>query len=1108
MELQISLFAHLDLALDNQPFPQKLRPRAGRLLSFLLLNRDRALLRESAAFNLWPDTSEANALSTLRRALNEIQTVLPKYKGRDWILSSQGRLQWNPQTNAWLDVDEYEKLARQETAKALDSATNLYKGDLLIDFDEAWVIIERERLRQLQCGLLWKLTSHYRSHNLFKPALECITRLIQYDPLSELVHREFMTLHYLNGDRANALSVFEKLKDSLARELDVNPMEETIALRDLILRGEPPPNIITHDLSSIAIPGTPEEIHLIGRQMEMVELTNAWEDAAQGHGRQVIVSGPAGIGKTHLMKTFAGYVSKRGGKVLLGQCHDFGKSVPFLALRTALLAIHSDLEKLQLEPKQITALSKIVPEIAFRPKSIDESLWEAARDSGTFPELLESILQVFLLLSHRQPVLLIVEDAHWASHATLDWMNYASGYLHDNSVLIIVTYRKDEIDNDYKLGRLQSRLVWGNKSLPLMLKPLSKTEHLELVCCLSGLSQVQAEPLSARLYLETEGNPFFLEELVRGLIECGEIIQQAEVWSGPFVENASNTHIILPESLIESINLRVDRLSKEGKEFIQAAAVMGREFKYEVIHQAVDWSEAATLSALDETVIRQFIVEEKDEDNSSLSFTHHLVRDAILARMPAPKRIHWHRRIATAIKDLNLDTMERYGDLAYHYYHGQVWQDAALYAIRSGDQMVLTYNDDEALQYYEQALHALSHLGSNPIQKFDVVTRRLKIEERLGEYEKITNSLAELENLARLSEDPLLLARALLARGRFLRLVGPIPQAREILNECIQLCERFDQPELQALALVEISQADFVLISNQDALIEMERALDIYRRGKFLSEAEQKLQYAIALRVQGAMYGRMGRLQESLDLLEESLAIQRETNTPRLDEIAFTQLEQGWAYQAIGELSHHLPILEEAVNTLRKIDFRGALVGAHLLEMAIHLGVQKKPMDEAREILPQLNRWQSRSDIKGMRLGMLAWYEMVNGNPQKALPDAEMGLALFRKSGNLSEILLLLPILSLIHLELGNVEAALAASQEGLGLLADNQHFSQTTLNFAHYRALQAAGCSQEAKPYLQRSYEALKTRADALQDPELRQACYTLPFNTQIVTAWEQIQG
>ncbi len=1106
MGLQIFLFGHLRIAMNDHPIPQRLRPRASRLLAFLLLHRYQALPRERVAFDLWSDTTEPIALSNLRRALSEIQNALPPNIRADCIISSGGNIQWNSQTGIWLDVDEYERGARQERPESWQAAADLYEGHLLAEFGDAWVIVERERLYQLQCDLLRKLAFHFRSRHQIPKALELAARLVQYDPLAEIACRELIALHYMNGDRASALSVFNRMKENLARELKVEPMAETLAMMEAIMRGETLPVSSFDDPTSVTNLYHPEDINLIGRQPELNELNKIWSEITRGHGRQVLMSGASGVGKTHLVKKFAGDISRRGGLVLLGQCHDFGKSIPFFVLRAALLAMQPDLTKLQLAPHQAAILNTAFAKISPQPE--DDSELNTSQVGGTYPDLLEAILQSFLFLSRKRPLLLIIEDAHWAGEATLDWLTYVSGRLHDCRILIVVTYLADEIHANHALTHLQNRLTREKKLMPLLLKPFSPAENLARVCQLSGLPEAQAAPLSERLYLETEGNPFFLEELVRGLIESGEIRVEDGVWRGRFVEHAPDTQIHMPESLIATILSRVDRLSNEGREFITTAAVAGRQFLYGVVHRANGRSEESALRALEELLSRQLVVEEKTPARDLFSFAHHLIQEAILSRMPAPKKVYLHSRIGNAIKDLYPHTPERYGELAYHSFHGHKWEDAACYAVESGERAAAAYADQEAMQYFEQALHALRHLNASPEQRFDFLAHRLRVEERLGEYDRITESLAEMERLARQANDPALLARALFGRGRFLRLVGPVSQARELLAESVQLCEVISDSEFLAQSLVELSQADFALLSIPESLAAMERALDICRHVKFSSEAERNVQYAVALRAKGAIYGRMGRSQASLDILEESLTVLREVDKTRVDEIAFTQIEQGWIYQSIGETTRHLPILKEAVDTLQKVDFRGAMINAHTLQLAIQLGMQNKPLDEAREILPQLNRWQSRPDLKGTRLGMLAWYEMMSGNMQNAVQDAKETISLFRKAGNLNELLLFLPVMSLIQLALNDFESALESSTEGVALLGDKEHFTQMTINFAHFRALQATGRHAESLIYLQRSYEALKIRIEDFTDPALRQAAYDQPLNVQIISAWRERQS
>ncbi|MGH9173655.1 MAG: AfsR/SARP family transcriptional regulator, partial [Vicinamibacterales bacterium] len=209
MILRVSLFDHLRLAGTNGERPWTPRPRARRLLAYLLLQRRRPLSREHVAFTLWPDTLEARALGTLRRALSDLRAALPGPE--EWLVVTDTALGWNSEAPYWLDIDAFEQSIREGTPSALHAAIDLYAGDLLATWDDEWLTTERERLRQLQLDALRRLVAHHRALGAYETALALVRRALVHDPLAEAVHRDLMALLYVVGDRAAALAAYDQL---------------------------------------------------------------------------------------------------------------------------------------------------------------------------------------------------------------------------------------------------------------------------------------------------------------------------------------------------------------------------------------------------------------------------------------------------------------------------------------------------------------------------------------------------------------------------------------------------------------------------------------------------------------------------------------------------------------------------------------------------------------------------------------------------------------------------------------------------------------------------------------------------------------------------------
>jgi len=306
-----------------------------RLWAYVLLQRHEPLPRKHIAFHLWPDSTEDDALAHLRRQLYLLQQLLPPAADEcPWLVTDRLTAQWNPDSDYRLDVDEFEALC-SETGKDvlgrgerpaiadLERAVALYTGDLLSDFYDDWVLTERERLSQVYGQALTRLLGFQAIEGDPHAAVATAARLVSHDNLCEEAHRLVISLHYLAGDRAAALHAYDECRHVLTRELDVEPMPQTVHLADAIRASEPAERILrlirpdlpaTTDLGALVSGKPPHNLpcHLtsfVGREREMTEVTSLLTV-----NRLLTLTGPGGCGKTRLALEVAGEILGRGDR--------------------------------------------------------------------------------------------------------------------------------------------------------------------------------------------------------------------------------------------------------------------------------------------------------------------------------------------------------------------------------------------------------------------------------------------------------------------------------------------------------------------------------------------------------------------------------------------------------------------------------------------------------------------------------------------------------------------------------------------------------------------------------------------------------------------------
>jgi DNA-binding SARP family transcriptional activator len=658
VKLEIKLFGRLQVTDSIGAVMPPLRQRAERLLVYLLLHRRAPQRREQAAFTLWPDTSEEEALATLRRALSDLRAVLPAWVDGDWLLVSPREIRWNPSSPYQLDVDEFERLARQAAPQSLRAAAALYTGDLLPELDDDWVLAERERLRLVQAEILQRLIAHHRAMREYNLAIDYAQAALALDPLAEAVHRELIAIRYETGDRAGALAAYERFRAEVWDELGVEPMPETQALAQAIARGErltpAQPARSGPAPAPAAVPGEAP----IGREREIEQLAGWWEAAGQGRGSLVILSGEAGVGKSDLVRWLENSAAQSGGLVLTGQCYQFERTLPYQPIVEMLRAAVGPLQHTALLPAYRALLARLVPEIL---ETAGPPGGEADLLTGDLrPQLYEAMLQAFLALARDQPLLLAFEHIHWAAESTLDWLIYCAPRLPGSRMLVLVTCRTSEIGADHALKRLEQRFSREGAVQSLRLLPFGREITHGWVARESHLSGPGLDRVADCLFRETGGHLFFLQELVRGLKETGQIVLVDRAWSGRFVEDAPCADAFVPETLRSAILARVARLPDLPRKFLKTAAVAGGPFYYDVVRQAEHWTDDQALDALDETLQRGFIQE--DDLPGRYGFVHHLVEEAVYANMSPPRRVYRHREVAMAIQALHPGEYEALAD--------------------------------------------------------------------------------------------------------------------------------------------------------------------------------------------------------------------------------------------------------------------------------------------------------------------------------------------------------------------------------------------------------------------------------------------------------------
>ena len=561
--------------------------KAQALLAYLAVPPGQAHRRDKLAALLWGGMRDEQARTSLRQALYDLRKNLGTAAG---ALRTEGETVLLDPTAVELDVATFTGIAGEETPEALEHAALLYRGDLLEGFSvdeepfEAWLMEERERLRELAMEALARGLSYQRKTGALAAALRTARQLLALDRLQEPVHRTLMRLHAQLGQRAAALRQYQQCVTVLQRELGVEPELETQQLYQEILRqrttasrpaASPSANVTPRPPGRGALEPQLAETPLVGRDAPWAHIRAALHHAASGSGQMVAILGEAGIGKSRLVEELIAHAAQNTARVLVGRAYESDQILlfgPFVDAFRADELVRDAAVMEALGPVWRAELSVLLPRFA--------TLLGAPRLPAQvdYRRLFECIAQLLQQLSAREPLLLVLEDLHWADELSLRLLAFLGRRVQAERILIVLTARQEELADTPVLRRTLQDLSRQQQLSSVELAALSQPETTALVGLLAPSGKSTAiEPLGQQVWLATEGNPFMIVETMRGL-----------------QDGTADEALALPQRVREVIGRRLERLAEDSRSLLSVATVIGRDFDFELLRRVADLEEDAT----------------------------------------------------------------------------------------------------------------------------------------------------------------------------------------------------------------------------------------------------------------------------------------------------------------------------------------------------------------------------------------------------------------------------------------------------------------------------------------------------------------------------------
>lgn len=828
-----------------------IKPRA--VLAVLLLHANEPVSAERLALALWGEDAPAGALKTVQVHVSRLRKAL---EDPERIATTPVGYRLRVRAGE-LDADRFDLLVEDGrralaagrvgyAASVLREALSLWRGPPLEDVAyESFAQTEIARLHEQRLAALEARVEADLALGRHGELLGELQRLWSASPTRERLAGQLMLALYRCERQGEALEVYARTRALLSADLGLEPgpalraLQRGILEQDLMLDHQRPiaaETASTGDAAERRLPlpsvlAAGAEETFVGRGADIEALAAVFAEVTGGVRRLTLVCGEPGIGKTRLTTEFARRAHDDGAIVLYGRCDEEAllAQQPFVeALRHYVCACPA--RELATGRQHISGeLRRIVPELADRIPNLPEPL--AGDPEGARSRLFEAVASLLCDAAQSTPVVLVLDDLHWADQTTLLLLKYLSRYPREARLMVLGTYRDTELDIDHPLHATVAELCREHHVERRVLAPLDAAAVSELVDVHVG--EAASSELRQVVYEETEGNAFFVVEELRHLEETGAI---GVAGTTPQFGSAPGS-LAVPDGVKDVIGQRVRRLGRKTSRLLETAAILGREFELPVLQRLSELSEDELLDSLD-AALRAHVIEEVAGAPGRYTFSHALIRDTLYGSLTATRRALMHRRCGAALEEAHRDDLEPYlAELAHHFAEAGSNGDldkAIEYALRAGERATAGLAYEQAAAHFRRAVELIDTVDWPRLRhrRCDLVIAQGEAERRAGDP-TYRQTLLDGARLAQELQDPERLAHAALAnnRGIFSSGEGVDLERVSVLRAALDTYDPADSPTraaLLAMLALELAGDDDARLRDRlnDESVEMARRVD------------------------------------------------------------------------------------------------------------------------------------------------------------------------------------------------------------------------------------------------------------------------------------------
>jgi DNA-binding SARP family transcriptional activator/tetratricopeptide (TPR) repeat protein len=766
--LRMSLLGEQTLIDDRAGSVQVRSSRAVDLIAFLAVHAGSPQSRQRIAGLLWPGSTDAQALTNLRRELHHLRQILGDEAS---LVVTPRDLCWRDTSTCQVDVRVFdrERQAAMAAAEAGDddglllhaaAAIAVYRGELLPGVYEDWLLEARSQLER-QCVELCDLVCAARARTGdLAGAVQAARRRVQLQPLEEIGYRTLMELQADLGDRAGAISTYHHCASVLERELGVAP---DLATRKVFQRMTAQAGPATRSPAAVS-PGDGRPglaaAPLVGRSGELSALQGAWQAALAGRRGLALVRGPAGVGKTRLVAEMAEIARLQGAVVATARC--FGAAGRLALAPVADWLRHDAIRSAAatLDPVWRAEVARLLPTEgrSAGPRAMTDA-WQRHRFS-------EGLARA--LIAVRRPLLLVLDNVQWCDQETMAFVTFCLTLADDAQLLVAATVREEDLGENRELAGWIVRMRATGLLTEISLGPLPAADTALLAEAIAGPRLSEAD--TGLLHAATGGFPLYVIEAARGTADPGGTPPPAG-------------------DLAAVLRKRLDQGTPAARELAGLAAAAGANFTLDLLTEASDLDADAVVAALDELWRRRIVREFRD----GYDFSHDLLRETAYAGISPPQRWLLHRRIAQSLELLHAENTEGVAvQLAEQYARGGRPERAVAFYERAADVAAGRFAIAEGIRLHGKALSIISAMPAG--------------------RDRDSRELAVLEAMA----------APLNARYGY-----SSPYVQQALERSIALAESLGRTDSRVAGLAALGGALFVQGRTADSYRTASRALDL-----------------------------------------------------------------------------------------------------------------------------------------------------------------------------------------------------------------------------------------------------------------------------------------